>query len=251
TSDSSAFEEVPSADCSVTTDERGDPRPGVPGENCDAGAFEYQQPPSDTVTFNSDGGAAVTSISGPDGSSITLPSDTYPGYGFDGWFTAASGGTEVGGAGSSYTIPSGGITLYAQWTKQVSQTISFAKLANKTMAHSPVTVHATASSGLTVTFTTTTHSVCTSGGANGATITLLEAGTCTVEASQAGNDFYRAATPVSRSFTVSQVSQTISFATLPTSDRQVRRSHASVKSRCRPGVRGSVGRTEPGAGGAR
>jgi hypothetical protein len=26
----------------------------------------------------------------------------------------ASGGTKVGGAGSSYTIPTGGITLYAQ-----------------------------------------------------------------------------------------------------------------------------------------
>ena len=70
----------------------------------------------DTVAFNSNGGAAVASLSGPDGSSITLPSDTYPGYSFDGWFTQASGGTEVGGAGSSYTIPSGGITLYAHWT---------------------------------------------------------------------------------------------------------------------------------------
>ena len=68
----------------------------------------------DTVAFDSDGGAAVASISGPDGTSITLPSDT--GYTFDGWFTQASGGTEVGGAGSSYAIPSGGITLYAHWT---------------------------------------------------------------------------------------------------------------------------------------
>ena len=72
--------------------------------------------PLATVGFNSDGGAAVSSLSGPDGSSITLPTDTYPGYTFDGWFTAASDGTEVGGTGSSYTIPSGGITLYAQWT---------------------------------------------------------------------------------------------------------------------------------------
>ena len=69
----------------------------------------------DTVAFNSDGGAAVALISGPDGSSITLPSDTYPGYVFNGWFTAASGGTEVGVAGSSYTIAAGGVTLFAQW----------------------------------------------------------------------------------------------------------------------------------------
>ena len=72
--------------------------------------------PSDTVAFNSEGGAAVSPISGPVGSSITLPSDTYPGHSFNGWFTAANGGTKVGSAGSPYTIPAGGITLYAQWT---------------------------------------------------------------------------------------------------------------------------------------
>ena len=59
---------------------------------------------------------------------------------------------------------------------KASQTITFAALVNKTLAQSPVTVSATASSGLTVSFTTTTPAVCTSGGTNGATITLLEAG---------------------------------------------------------------------------
>jgi hypothetical protein len=34
--DSSAFEEVPLASCAVTTDERGDVRPGVTSQNCDA-----------------------------------------------------------------------------------------------------------------------------------------------------------------------------------------------------------------------
>ena len=81
--------------------------------------------PTDTVTFNAEGGAAVASMSGPDGSSITLPADTYPGYSFDGWFTAASGGTEVGGAGASYTIPVGGTTLYAQWTENAIDTVAF------------------------------------------------------------------------------------------------------------------------------
>ena len=84
------------------------------------------------------------------------------------------------------------------------QTISFGTLANKTLAQSPVTVRATASSGLAVTFTTTTPSVCASGGTNGATISLLTTGTCTVQASQAGNATYNAATPVSQSFTVSK-----------------------------------------------
>lgn len=58
-STSSAFEEVPSASCSITTDERGDSRPGVTGQsNCDAGAFEYQytspassQVQSQSITF--------------------------------------------------------------------------------------------------------------------------------------------------------------------------------------------------------
>ena len=85
----------------------------------------WSENPIDTVAFNSDGGAAVSSQSGPDGSSITLPSDTYPGYYFHGWFTAASGGSEVGGAGSSYTVPAGGATLYAQWSENWFDTVSF------------------------------------------------------------------------------------------------------------------------------
>ena len=50
---------------------------------------------------------------------------------------------------------------------------SFAALANKTRADSPVTVSATATSGLPVTFSTSTPAICTAGGTNGQTITLL------------------------------------------------------------------------------
>ena len=49
---SSAYEEVPSAECTPTTDERGDPRPGFSGKNCDAGAFEYQQPTPTTPSIS-------------------------------------------------------------------------------------------------------------------------------------------------------------------------------------------------------
>ncbi|HEX3794894.1 MAG TPA: spore coat protein U domain-containing protein, partial [Acidimicrobiales bacterium] len=42
---SSAFELVPAANCTVTTDERGAVRPGYPTQpNCDAGAYELQEP---------------------------------------------------------------------------------------------------------------------------------------------------------------------------------------------------------------
>jgi hypothetical protein len=56
---------------------------------------------------------------------------------------------------------------------KADQTITFAPLGNKTMAQSPFTVSATASSGLTASFTTTTASVCTSSKQNGVTITLV------------------------------------------------------------------------------
>jgi hypothetical protein len=79
-------------------------------------SFTVTDGTTDTVAFNPDGGAAVASLSGLDGSSITLPSDTYSGYAFEGWFTAPSGGTEVGHAGSSYTVLSGSTSLYAQWS---------------------------------------------------------------------------------------------------------------------------------------
>src|SRR4029079_9720826 len=43
-------------------------------------------------------------------------------------------------------------------------------------------------------------------------ITLLTAGNCAITASQAGNESYRPATPVVRTFAVTQATQTITFA---------------------------------------
>ncbi len=57
TSSSSAFGEVLSRFCSVATDERGEPRPGVGTTACDAGAFEAQAPtaPQDPVATAGNG----------------------------------------------------------------------------------------------------------------------------------------------------------------------------------------------------
>ena len=64
------------------------------------------------VTYNANGGTlSETSGSGV----VTLPTPSKDGYRFTGWYTAASGGTSVGGAGASYT-PTANITLYAQWS---------------------------------------------------------------------------------------------------------------------------------------
>jgi uncharacterized repeat protein (TIGR02543 family) len=71
---------------------------------------------SDTITFNSEGGSAVASVTDPVGTEITLPSDTYAGYSFDGWFATPSGGSALT---SPYTITAT-TTLYAQWTPNIS-----------------------------------------------------------------------------------------------------------------------------------
>ena len=69
---------------------------------------------------------------------------------------------------------------------------------------------ATASSGLVVTLTSTTTSICTVSGLN---ITPVANGTCTIVATQTGNATYGAAAPVQQQFNISSLSsQTITFA---------------------------------------
>jgi hypothetical protein len=87
------------------------------------------------------------------------------------------------------------------------QTITFTSIASQP-ALTSVTLSATASSSLTVAFTSLTPSVCT---VTSGSTSLLEHGTCTIEASQSGDTLYAAAPNVSESFMVSYVGQTITF----------------------------------------
>ena len=98
----------------------------------------------------------------------------------------------------------------------MAQTITFPAPTATLITQSPVLATTTASSGLPVTFTTTTPDVCTAGGADGGTITLLDAGRCTVRAEQAGDAVYRAAPAVNRSFTVTKLANTITFPAMGT-----------------------------------
>jgi uncharacterized repeat protein (TIGR02543 family) len=67
-----------------------------------------------TLTYDSNGGTSCTSKSVAYGAQYgTLCTPTKSGYSFTGWFTAASGGTQV----SSSTIMGNGATIYAQWRK--------------------------------------------------------------------------------------------------------------------------------------
>ena len=69
-----------------------------------------------TVTFNANGGSVSTTSKSVTygGTYGTLPTPTRTGYTFDGWYTAASGGTKIT---SSTTVSiTANQTLYAHWT---------------------------------------------------------------------------------------------------------------------------------------
>lgn len=94
---------------------------------------------------------------------------------------------------------------------KVAQSITFATISTKTLAQSPLALTGTASSGLTVDFSSTTPAVCA---VAGTAATLLTTGTCSIAANQAGDSYWAAAPQILRSFSVTKASQTISFATL-------------------------------------
>ena len=101
---------------------------------------------------------------------------------------------------SSINVPTG-------FVNRSAQTISFPDLSSITLGGTAPTPAATASSNLTVAYTSATASVCT---VTGTTITVLTTGTCTINANQAGNGTYSPATQVQKSFLVGN-SQTITF----------------------------------------
>ena len=79
-----------------------------------------------------------------------------------------------------------------------SQTITFNNPGTQIVG-TPLALVATTSSGLPVSFASQTTSVCT---VSGTAATFVTAGTCTIEATQAGNATWAAATAVTQSFTV-------------------------------------------------
>jgi hypothetical protein len=94
---------------------------------------------------------------------------------------------------------------------QASQTITFtAPTSPVTYGVSPITLVASSTSGLAVTFSV----ISGPGTVSGSTLTITGAGTVVVAANQAGNANYAAATQVTQSITVNQASQTITFTAL-------------------------------------
>ncbi len=87
----------------------------------------------------------------------------------------------------------------------LSQTITFSSIANHTYGDAPITLNASASSGLSVSFSVLSGPASITGN----TLTITGAGTVTVQASQSGNTTY-AATNVDQSLTVNPAALAVS-----------------------------------------
>ena len=106
--------------------------------------------------------------------------------------------------------------MRAQADDPAPQTISFGAIADRERLSGAFSLTATASSSLTVVFASSTTAVCT---VSGSTVSLVAMGVCTIEASQAGDSLWLAATPVEQSFDVTEASQSITFGGLADRER--------------------------------
>jgi len=114
------------------------------------------------------------------------------------------------------TVSQAGTANYNSASEQItfevndlqSQTITFATLADKAFGDAAFDLTATASSGLTVTYTSSDESVAT---VSGNTLTILSAGSTEITASQSGDAAFNAAMDVTQSLTVNQADQTITI----------------------------------------
>jgi len=90
----------------------------------------------------------------------------------------------------------------------LAQQILFAQPSDRGLNDGPLTLLATADSGLPVVFVSLTSPVCT---VSKGVVTFVTTGVCTVLALQSGDQTYSPAPLVQRSFNVARVSQTITF----------------------------------------
>lgn len=91
---------------------------------------------------------------------------------------------------------------------RLSQTVTFLGALEKTYGDAPFELAATASSGLSVSYSSDNAAVAT---VSGSTVTIVGAGTCNLTATQSGDATYLPAEPVTRELIVAQAAQTITF----------------------------------------
>jgi hypothetical protein len=102
------------------------------------------------------------------------------------------------GTGQPFYFVSSGYYNSVALTKR-AQSINFANPGVQLLASGTITLSATASSGLPISYASSPNNICT---VNGTTLNLVAIGQCSVTASQAGNAVYLAATDVSQTFNI-------------------------------------------------
>ena len=131
---------------------------------------------------------------------------------------ATFSGLGITGVPGSYTVTysSGSLTTASQviTVSKADQTVTLEDPADRAWLAETFVLSPTASSGLGVTLTSSTTSVCT---VSTLTVTMLREGTCTLTAAQSGNENYNAASSVTQSFIISFATQaTLSVSSSPT-----------------------------------
>jgi hypothetical protein len=161
---------------------------------------------ANTTFQNNAAGTFTVTASGTPAPTFTLTSGTFP-AGVN--ITAAgviSGTPNVAGALPQnfpvvITATSGAVTQTQNFTLTVaglaSQTINFTNPGQQTFGSSLIPLVASASSGLTVAFSSVSPSVCTVSGSN---VTMISLGTCSINANQTGNASFSAAPTVNQQF---------------------------------------------------
>ncbi len=141
--------------------------------------------------------------------------------GINATITAANGVTTINNlvlnSPGNYTLTASSFGIHSTTSQsftigKVSQTITFPAISSQTYGGAPFTISATASSGLAVSFNSTTPAVCS---VVNATVTILAAGTCTVTVSPSGDANNSAAAPVTQNVTIASANQSITFQPIP------------------------------------
>ena len=107
-----------------------------------------------TVTFNANGGSVSPSSKSvaQGGTYGELPTPVRDGYAFDGWFDAASGGTQV--TASTAANLSGAQELFAHWTAVQTQTVSAPTIRPSNVVGGVQITLSCATAGATIYYTT-------------------------------------------------------------------------------------------------
>ncbi len=207
----------------LTTDQRGYSRPA--GAACDSGAFESSAVlVKQNQSINFAPLADLTPLDPPFFLKATASSGMLVMFTASGQCNVSGSVVTLSGQAGSCTVTAhqAGNAIYNAAPdvartfaiNQLSQTIAFGSLPDRTLGAPAFTIAASASSGLPVAFTPDTPTVCD---VVGHTVTLKTSGICSLLASQDGDNLYLPAPDVWQSFAVfdpAKQAQTVTFGAL-------------------------------------